>query len=224
MDWSKLTVTMTLEIILSTALATGCGNTFSQRVANSIEVCADMQSNPSVSLTRFWRSQRRLTLLQTAVKTIKTNGIIDHAVIGPMATENHKVFEMGYLSADANVKEIVIVKGRDVIWSAPQSFQAYAKLLEKDYVVFVEEFVWRTSNPTQGYDVKDLSVLVVKADGSTIGPAQILTDKEVWEEIKTKMLSEKIWQNKYPWLHRRLLENPDMSPLWRDPDQTSPYR
>jgi hypothetical protein len=196
---------------------------FSKRVANSIAGYTNAQDAINMPLFDFWCVERELHALRTATPVIKKTGMIDIAVISTLNKEGHKSLEVGYLSNDANIKEIIVRQGEDIILSVPPPTRKYAKRMEKYYVSFEELLVWRTpDNPFADVDAGDLSITLVKDDGKIIGPARILSDKDVWEEIRDKMLAEKKWQDKFPWLYERLKKDPDMSPLWRDPDKIMP--
>jgi len=206
-------------------LGVGCSDSFSRRVANSTDASIHGLNSPDISLFGFWNHERSLHLLQTATITIKTNGIISHAIVSTVNQEGLKGFQITYLSKNANVREIVVMKGGEIIFSRPPPHQKFARAFAKQYVEFVEEIYWRApDNPLQGYRTEDLTVKLVKDDGKIIGPAGILSDKDLWEEIRSKMLTDKKWQEKFPWLHDRLLQDPSMPPMWVDPERLPPKR
>lgn len=220
MRFIKSTLVASAAGILLVALAAGCSSAFSRRVANSIEACINVQNASKTDLFMFWQTDKKLYLLQMATQAIKTNGIIAYAVISTLNKERHKSLDLGYLSNNASVREIAVVKGGDIILSIPPPTRPYAKRIEKYVVSFGERLIWRTpANPFEGHNAEDLSVSLVKNDGNVIGPVRILSDKAVWEEIRAKMFAEKKWQDKFPWLYDRLLKDTDMKPLWWDPEK-----
>lgn len=215
---SLVAFALVIGILLSAVTVCRHG-VFSERVANSIDACVNAQSFDNIGLLGFWMNEQRLLALRTASSAIKKRGIIDSAVISTLNKEGHKSFDVGYLSDDADIKRIVISKGDEIILSVPPPTRKYAQIREKEYVSFEELLVWRTpDNPFTNAQTGDLSVTLVKDDGKIIGPARILSDTDVWEEIRAKILVEKQWQDKFPWLYVRLLKDPAMKPLWRDPD------
>lgn len=192
---------------------------FSKKVANSIDGCVNAQSLGNIGLLYFWMNERQLQVLRTAANVIKEKGIIDSAVISTLNVEGHKGFVVGYLSKDANIDKICVTKGDKIILSVSPPTQKYAQIRKKHYVSFGDLLVWRTpDNPFTNVHPEDLSVTLVKDDGGVIGPARILSNADVWEEIRAKVLVEKKWQDKFPWLYVRLQNDPAMKPLWRDPD------
>lgn len=173
----------------------------------------------NIGLLGFWMNEQRLQVLRTAANVIKEKGVIDSAVISTLNAEGHKSFDVGYLSKDANIGKICVTKGDKNVLSVSPPTRNYAQIRKKHYVSFEERLVWRTpDNPFTNVQPGDLSVTLVKDDGEVIGPARILSDADVWEEIRAKVLLEKKWQDKFPWLYVRLQNDPAMKPLWRDPD------
>lgn len=215
---SLVALTLVIGILLPAVTVRRFG-VLSKKVANSIDACVNAQSFDNIGLLGFWMNEQRLLALRTKSSTIKKRGIIDSAVISTLNKEGHKSFDVGYLSNDANIKQIVVKKGAAIILSVPPPTRKYAQIRKKDYVSFEELLVWRTpDNPFTNVQTEDLSVTLVKDDGKVIGPARVLSDTDVWEEIRAKILVEKKWQDKFPWLYVRLLKDPAMKPLWRDPD------
>ena len=226
MDFNKLKLPLAVSgiALLLTVFVVGCDDSFSRRLANSVDSCIDEASKPDVFLPHFWRSERTLHLLQTTTPaTIKANGIISYARINNAPNERGLVlFEIEYLSNDPNVREVVFMKGEELIHSMPPPQRKWNKLVENNLVVFMEGGGWEEPDypyPFEGYRVEDLSVKLVKDDGSVIGPVRVLSNENLWEEIRSKMLTDKKWQDKFPWLYARLLEDPSMPPMWRNPDE-----
>ena len=219
MNFNRALFMLPFVFVLLAVAGNGCRKTFPRRYTDTIDACLYTQTAPNLTVFGFWCNEQRIHLLRTKRKTIKTNGIIAYAVYSTLNKEGHKSLELAYLSKNANVKEIHIINDGKIIWSSPPPSLNYTKRLEKHFVVFNELFVWRTSNPIENYNVRDLSVVLIRDDGSLVGPATIVTDNDVWEEIRGKILVEKEWQTKFSWLYSRLLNDPDMKPLWRNPEK-----
>jgi hypothetical protein len=209
-------------VFLLTTLLVGCSDSFSRRIANSVDECVTMSNRPETTLFGFWGYERCLHLLQTATVTIKTNGIIGYAFLSPgNEGGGYRMFSLRYLSNDVDVREIVVMQDKKIILSVPPPFQEIANRFRKQSVMFPEEIQWKKSdNPFQGHRAEELTVKLVKNDGIIIGPVRMLSDNDVWEEIRVKMLTEKKWQDKFPWLYARLQKDPSMAPLWRDPESS----
>jgi hypothetical protein len=227
MDLNKLSKqSLTIQgVVLGLAmLIVGCSDSFSRRVANSADECVNMSSRPETTLFGFWGYERCLHLLQTATVTIKTNGIIGYAVLTPGNEEGgYRMFSLRYLSKDVDVREIIVMQDKKIVLSVPPPSREIAKYFKKQCVMFPEEIRWKKpDNPFQGYRAEDLTVKLVKDDGTIIGPVRMLSDSDVWEEIRAKMLTDKKWQDKFPWLYDRLQKDPSMVPLWRDPESLPP--
>lgn len=211
--------TITLAPVLFFILFFGCGGSFSRRADNSMRSMQNTLKENDPDIVEYWCAERGLHLLKTDRKFIRTNGYIYFAVLVTANKSGEQHFCLGYLADEANVNEIVVLADKTIIWEHPPPARNLAKLAEADFVTFRELFVWKDDNPLRGCTNAELQVLLVKDNGETIGPVPILTDRALWDEIREKMISDTKWQNRFPWLHRRLQESPEMAPLWRDPDK-----
>ena len=223
MALSKTPLTLQNVVVLLTIFSIGCSDSFSRRVADTVEYCVNESNEPDIDVGSFWRNEQCLYLLQTATATIRTNGIIVCASIGSDQM-GRRAFFATYLSRDANTREIVFMKGEEIILSMASALRPNNKFVEeqKRRVMFFEGKVWQNADyPFHDYRIEDLSVKLVKDDGSVIGPVGILSSKDFWENIRSKMFTEKKWQDKFPWLYTRLLEDPSMPPMWQNPELLS---
>ena len=221
----KLLSAVPVPMFLLIVFTVGCSSSFSKRIAYSVDSMKQALTQSDIWVSEFWMQERTLHLLQTERLAIKTNGIISYAIFVPerKSTVSGAVyadFQVCFLSADANIRKIIVMDGDDVIMDELPIHRKWWKMYEREYVHFYEKGGWRTENcPFQGHRIEDLTVKLVKDDGRVIGPVRILSAQDVWDDVCAKMGSDQEWQDRFPWLHARLQEDPSMKPLWRNPDQ-----
>jgi len=193
---------------MSIVVTDGCGRSFNVRIENTLSAFTASKNATGTRPFDFWCLVQGISQLQHAQDAIRTNGVIYYAVYSATEGGATKRFDLGYLSKDADVSEIRFLKDGVVIGRQKSMCREIWKTCEKYVVGFNEVYRWDDrADPVKTYAVKDITVVIVKEDGSIIGPAPILTDKEVWEEVKRRIFVEPEWQAKFPILSNKLHKN-----------------
>lgn len=202
---------------VSIVVTDGCDRSLNGRIENTLSAFTASKNATGTRPFDFWCLNQGISQLQNTQDAIRTNGVIYYAVYSTTEGAVTKRFDLGYLSKDADVSEIRFLKDGVVIGRQKSICREIWKTCEKHVVGFNEVCRWdNRTDPIKTYSVKDLMVEIVKENGSIIGPAPILTDKEVWEEVKRKIFAEPEWQAKFPILSNKLHKTPNMSPMWSE--------
>lgn len=209
-------VLMSFVGVMLFVTSNGCNYGFKKRIDNTLSAFTASKNATGTRPFDYWCLSRGISQLQAEQDAIRTNGVIYYAVYSTTDKEVTKRFDLGYLSNDADVREIQFLRAGVTIGSQKSICRDIWKTSEKYVVGFNEVCRWdNISDPIKNYAPKDLTVVLVKENGCVIGPVQVLTEKNVWEEIKRKILAEQEWQTKFPKLYKEIQEKPDMPPMWR---------
>jgi len=123
--------------------------------------------------------------------------------------------DIGYLSDDFRVSEIRILRDGAVIATAEPTCREVWSRCEKHFVGFKELCEWDNTNaPIPECSANNYRVALIRENGDAIGPAPILTDADVWKEIREQVVPDLEWQKTHPEKYRMLRDNPDFDFHW----------
>lgn len=208
-----------LYSIILHLLWSGCQNSFSNRINFAKEIWHNVQDDSQVDLFTFWRSERLLTKLYFHESLFRTNALIAYAAMIPIEQDKRVVLAYEYLSSKPDVCEIEVSDENSILWSSKNQTQKFAELFSEKTVIYGDFLHFETNSVLYGYTNQIISISLIREPPNSALSCKIISDIEIWKEIKEKMLQQKKWQNKFPWLYTRLKINPNMRPLWRDPDK-----
>lgn len=137
-----------------------------------------------------WRVEESARILETENKNRIKKGIIVFAHYGRIRTFNGTNFNqlaIYYLCENAAIRQVRLLNAGKVFLCMPPNFWmlACAKEIEGETLQYAQEFIWPESeDPLADAVLADLSVELVKQDGSVIGPSGVMANSALSNKVE----------------------------------------
>ena len=186
---------MSFFLLIGIALfVCSCDQSYNEKLKGTWDGIEGMrkQSSPYVR----WRVEESARILENENKNRIKKGIIVFAHYGRIQTSNGTNFNqlaIYYLCGHAAIRQVRLLKaGKAFLCMSPNFWMtACAKEIEGETLQYAQEFIWPESeDPLAVADVTDLSVELVKQDGSVIGPAGIMANIDLKKKVEAFVYKE----------------------------------
>jgi hypothetical protein len=179
-----------VAIILTTPLfiSTGCEDDYNRRLNETLDYLSTGLKLNDKSLRKWEAIEAENTLRRNERKEIES-GIIYVARYETFATKtnNYASLMIQYVCGDSSVRQVQILNKGEIVVSLPAKNTIRDGASRQPHTLcYAEHYIWRESdsnNPIAKYNLSDLSVVLVKENGSKFGPAPILSKQAVMEKV-----------------------------------------
>lgn len=165
----------------------GCDDEYNRKLTESLD-CLSTGLQIKENSLRKWEARETERILRYETRKNIEKGIVYIAYYGAFKTKNNYTgLTIKFVCGDASVTQVQVFNKGEVVASLP------ARLTIKDgasrqphTLCYAEGYIWRENelkDPIAKYQICDLSVVLVKKDGSTIGPVQILARQAVMDKV-----------------------------------------
>lgn len=179
-----ITVIMLATVFLC---MTGCHYGYNRKLKESLD-CLSTGLTIRENSLRKWEARQTEILLKHENRKNIERGIIYIAYYGAFKTkDNYTGLTIKFVCGDASVTQVQILNKGEVVASLPARLTIeYGASRHPHTLCYAEGYIWRENelkDPIAKYKIGDLSVVLVKKDGSTIGPVQLLARQAVMDKV-----------------------------------------